>query len=64
MARRWRTAIGALPGGCGARRRSPFLKRSLCKILSHAIFKPFEFFDHSVLQKHTEKELIMNELTV
>src|SRR5207237_4023893 len=27
-------------------------------------FKPFEFFDHSVLQKHTEKELIMNELTV
>jgi len=23
-------------------------------------FKPFEFFDHSVLQKHTDKEFIMN----
>jgi len=23
-------------------------------------FKPFEFFDHSVLQKHTEKEFNMN----
>jgi len=26
--------------------------------LSH--LNPFEFFDHSVLQKHTDKEFIMN----
>jgi hypothetical protein len=27
-------------------------------------FKPLEFFDHSVLQRHTEKEFIMNRKTV
>ena len=28
--------------------------RKLCRL------NPFEFFDHSVLQKHTDKEFIMN----
>ena len=39
-----------------------------CPFLSHrrqdrckaCHFNPFEFFDHGVLQKHTEKEFTMN----
>ena len=36
------------------------IRKGSCAKSKSRYFKPFEFFDHSVLQKHTDKEFIMN----